>query len=93
MSTPPRARVVIRGRVQGVGFRWTAAREATRLGLSGWVRNRRDGAVEALAEGEDLEIFIQWCGKGPMTARVEDVEVYPEENGEPLDGFTIRADH
>ena len=93
MSKTPRARVVIRGRVQGIGFRWAAVREATRLGLSGWIRNRRDGAVEALAEGEDLENFIQWCGKGPMTARVEDVEVHPEDNSEPLDGFMIRADH
>lgn len=71
------AELQITGRVQGVWYRASAQREAQRLGLRGWVRNREDGAVEAIAEGPrgDLEAFIQWCRRGPPAAEVEDVEV------------------
>lgn len=67
----------VRGRVQGVYFRAAAQREARRLGLTGWVKNRPDGAVELLAEGEEdgLKDLIAWANRGPSAARVERVDV------------------
>ena len=72
--------LVVVGRVQGVAFRARAVAEATRLGLSGWVRNRMDGTVEARAEGtpEAVEAFVAWCRRGPPAAQVEEVQVTPE---------------
>ncbi|GAC1354331.1 MAG: acylphosphatase [Polyangiales bacterium] len=69
--------VVVKGRVQGVFFRAATQREAKRLGLSGWVKNRPDGAVEILAEGEEqsLRQLCMWAEKGPSAARVDDVLV------------------
>ena len=68
---------LVRGRVQGVGFRWSTQRRATELGLAGWVRNKSDGCVELHAEGDDeaLESFFAWLQRGPRLARVESVEV------------------
>lgn len=70
-------RLTIAGRVQGVGYRAWAMREARRLGLKGWVRNRRDGSVEALAVGPDeaVQLFVQSCHRGPSMARVDSVKV------------------
>jgi acylphosphatase len=72
-----RAELVITGRVQGVFYRGSAQDEAERLGLTGEVRNRPDGAVEAVVEGpkDRVEEFIAWCRRGPPSARVEEVEV------------------
>jgi acylphosphatase len=69
--------LVIRGRVQGVFFRASTQREAKRLGLSGWVKNRSDGAVEVLAEGEETSLrqLCMWAERGPSAARVDDVQV------------------
>ena len=69
--------LVIVGRVQGVAFRARAVVEATHLGLSGWVRNRMDGTVEARAEGapQAVEAFVAWCRQGPSMAQVEEVRV------------------
>lgn len=69
--------LVVRGRVQGVYFRASTEREARRLGLTGWVKNRPDGAVEICAEGEEtaLEAMVTWSRRGPDGARVDDVEV------------------
>lgn len=69
--------VVVRGRVQGVFFRASTQREARRLGLTGWVKNRGDGAVELLAEGEEAQLrqLCMWAERGPSAARVEDVQV------------------
>jgi acylphosphatase len=66
----------VRGRVQGVGFRWSAIREARRQGLAGWVRNDASGDVEVWAEGQEekLGLFEKWLAKGPEYARVESVE-------------------
>ncbi len=68
--------LVIRGRVQGVYFRASAQREAKRLGLTGWVKNRSDGSVEILAEGEETSIreLYGWAQKGPSAARVDRVD-------------------
>jgi acylphosphatase len=67
----------VRGRVQGVFFRASSQREAKRLGLTGWVKNRPDGGVEILAEGEEdgLKELISWANRGPTAARVERVDV------------------
>jgi acylphosphatase len=67
----------VRGRVQGVFFRASAQREAKRLGVTGWVKNRADGAVEILAEGEEdaLKELNAWANHGPSAARVERVDV------------------
>ena len=68
--------VVIRGRVQGVGYRAFVEDEAARRGLAGWVRNRRDGTVEALFSGEAraVEEMIAACHKGPWGARVDGID-------------------
>jgi acylphosphatase len=65
----------IRGRVQGVWYRAWATEEANRRGLRGWIRNRRDGSVEALLAGEDamVEDMIEMCRKGPPLARVDSI--------------------
>ena len=77
--------LVIHGRVQGVGFRWSLAAEADALGLRGWVRNRRDGSVEARVYGtpESVEALTLWAHRGPPSARVERVLC----NDEPGEGF------
>jgi len=68
----------VKGRVQGVSFRASTQREAKRLGLCGWVKNRADGGVEILAEGEEdgLKELTAWAHMGPSAARVERVEVH-----------------
>ena len=72
-----RRHVVVRGRVQGVFFRDTCRREARERGVSGWVRNTPDGAVEAVFEGDptDVETMVAWCRVGPDLSRVDAVEV------------------
>lgn len=85
-----RAEVVIRGAVQGVFFRVETRDRARSLGVAGWVRNARDGTVEAAFEGDDeqVESMVDWCRRGPTGARVEAVEVaWAEPEGE--DGFSI----
>lgn len=69
--------LVVRGRVQGVYFRASTQREAKRLGLTGWVKNRTDGSVEMCVEGEEesLKEMIAWAHRGPTAARVERVDV------------------
>jgi acylphosphatase len=67
--------LVISGRVQGVGFRYAMAEEAERLGVSGWVRNRRDGTVEAVVDGDAADALLDWAKRGPPAARVIDVRV------------------
>lgn len=66
----------IRGRVQGVSYRASTRATATRLGLTGWVRNRHDGSVELIAEGPraQLDALLEWCHEGPPHARVEALE-------------------
>lgn len=72
-------RARVSGQVQGVGFRWSAVREARRLGVRGWVRNADDGSVEVAAEGTPsaLEAFLAWLHRGPPGASVSGVETRP----------------
>ena len=85
-----RRHVVIYGFVQGVGFRFSVERAANLRGVSGWVRNRADGAVEAVFEGdsEDVEALVEFCRRGPRGAEVERVEV-EEESAEGLGSFRV----
>lgn len=71
-----RIHLVIRGRVQGVYFRAAAQREARRLGVTGWVKNRNDGSVELLAEGDEdaIKELAGWAQRGPSAARVDHVD-------------------
>jgi len=86
-----RRRIVVHGFVQGVYFRDTVRRQAVARGVAGWVRNNRDGTVEAVFEGEPdaVERLIALCRDGPRGARVDHVEVV-EETPEGLSGFAIR---
>jgi len=70
------ARFIVRGRVQGVGFRWFVEREAHKLGITGWVRNNADGSVEVMAQGTRQQISALGAGlrQGPRAARVDDVQ-------------------
>jgi acylphosphatase len=72
-------RLEIRGRVQGVGFRWAMAEEARRLGVRGWVRNRRDGSVEAVLAGAAAGVdgLVAWARVGPAGAAVTTLDVFP----------------
>jgi acylphosphatase len=87
-----RVRVTVSGRVQGVFFRAETQREATNLNLTGWVRNKADGRVEALLEGEDKNVdkMLEWCRKGPPAARVENVIVTEEPYTGEFNNFTIK---
>jgi acylphosphatase len=87
---PVRRRVVITGRVQGVFFRDTLRRLARARGVSGWARNRPDGAVVAVFEGPEREVaeLVNFCHEGPPRARVDQVRV-ADEQPEGLTGFAI----
>lgn len=85
-------RLTIGGRVQGVGFRWSTRTEADAVGVTGWVRNRPDGTVEAWFQGEPeaVERMVDWAHRGPGSARVQDVEVTEADPDDTLSGFEIR---
>jgi acylphosphatase len=80
-------RFVVRGRVQGVGFRWFVEREARLLGIAGWVRNNYSGSVEVLAQGtsDQLAALLSRLRKGPPAARVDGVD---ESEAQPKDGVS-----
>jgi len=86
-----RARVIIEGRVQGVFFRSHTQEMALRLGLKGWVKNRRDGRVEAVFEGgkDTVDRIIEWCHRGPSEARVTKVHLTWENYVGDLQDFSI----
>ena len=86
-----RRRVIVRGRVQGVFFRSSTQQEASRAGIDGWVRNLRDGSVEAVFEGEPagVEALLAWVRRGPLSSVVESVQLH-EEPPEGERGFRVR---
>jgi acylphosphatase len=85
-------RLIIRGRVQGVGFRYATVDQARRLGLDGWARNLPDGAVEVVAAGdaEAVERLVAWCRQGPPSARVATVERAEGPQEIAPAGFAVR---
>ncbi len=87
-----RVHVRIAGRVQGVGFRFCASREAHALGLNGWVQNMPDGRVEGEFEGprDLLERMVAWCERGPAYAHVERVDAEWESGAPKHTAFVIR---
>ena len=87
-----RAHVIVSGMVQGVGFRYYALREAERAGVSGWVRNRRDGTVEIEAQGEEeaLEAFLAAVRRGPAFSVIRRMEVAPIPELECAGDFDVR---
>jgi len=86
-----RTRVLVTGRVQGVGFRWAVEDEARDAGVTGWVRNLPDGRVEAVFEGEEESVrrMVGFCRRGPAVARVDDVAIIKEEYTGKFEGFFI----
>jgi acylphosphatase len=81
-------RLLISGRVQGVGYRFSFAEAATALGLTGWVRNLYDGSVEACVHGDAAAIdnIVTWAKRGPPAACVSAVTVLPSDEPAPADG-------
>jgi acylphosphatase len=87
-----RVKILVSGRVQGVYFRMFTQNKAKQFDIKGCARNLPDGRVEIIAEADhgSLESFIKWCHKGPVTARVDDVEIIELESDEALTSFEIR---
>ena len=92
-NTLPAKRYLVRGRVQGVGFRWFVEREAHILGIAGWVRNNHDGSVEVLAQGtrEQLSALHSRLREGPRAARVDTVDVSDASPVGGLNSFRIEG--
>jgi acylphosphatase len=87
-----RAKLIIKGMVQGVNFRYYTQREAQKRNLTGWVRNLPDGSVAALFEGDENEVesMIQWCRSGPPSAQVTEMIVQPEDYRGEFESFSIQ---
>lgn len=83
----------VRGRVQGVGFRWFVEKEAATLGIAGWVRNRSDGSVEVLAQGTREQLFAlrSKLQQGPRASRVDDVEEFESQPQQDMKTFRIEG--
>ncbi|MEL4896127.1 acylphosphatase [Crocosphaera sp. Alani8] len=83
--------VFVSGKVQGVGYRYSTAQTAKKLGIRGWVRNCFDGRVEAIFEGTEplIEQMVQWCHRGPDSAKVTDVVIEKVKTKSYL-GFEVR---
>jgi acylphosphatase len=92
ISFTMRVRIIVRGRVQGVGYRYAAVTQGRRLGLAGWARNQPDGSVEIVAEGDPTAVreLIDWCRQGPSAARVASVHHTEEPGDELLGEFGVR---
>jgi acylphosphatase len=91
MSEPVARRLVAHGRVQGVWFRESMRRKAEALGVTGWVRNRMDGTVEAIVQGEARAVaaIVEWARRGPERAQVRQLDV-EETPPQPFDAFETR---
>ena len=92
MESKVRAHVFVKGKVQGVLFRYTTRGEANMRALNGWVRNMSDGRVEAVFEGdkEKVDEMVAYCHYGPSAAKVSSVKVIKEEYTGVYTGFSIR---
>jgi acylphosphatase len=91
MGNKVRAHTIITGKVQGVFFRMETQRAARSHGVTGWVRNKMDGSVEAVIEGEeaDVKATLAWCHQGPPHARVHDVTVTWQSYTDAFSGFDV----
>ncbi|MDD5144743.1 MAG: acylphosphatase [Candidatus Pacebacteria bacterium] len=89
-----RAHIFISGRVQGVFFRETAKKKADRFGVSGWVKNLKDGRVEAVLEGDEEKVgsLVKWAKRGPFFAKVNNLEFFKEDYKGEFSSFEIRYD-
>ncbi len=92
MEKKVKARVVITGKVQGVFFRMETKQAADRYGVQGWARNKSDGSVEAVFEGDKEKVasIIEWCRQGPPFAKVNNLDVYWQEYKGEFKDFKIR---
>jgi acylphosphatase len=90
-STKARVHIMISGLVQGVFFRHYTRKNAIQFGLTGWVKNRPDGKVEAVFEGEEqtIALMIDWCRNGPPSARISDIDITLEEPTNTFPDFRI----
>ncbi|HZT97790.1 MAG TPA: acylphosphatase [Chloroflexota bacterium] len=88
-----RLHLIIKGRVQGVNFRYRARQRARELGVSGWIRNTPEGSVEAIVEGDHAQVerFVQWAHRGPPSASVDEVVVDEQPPERHESGFHIVA--
>lgn len=86
-----RVRLFVKGKVQGVFFRQALKVKAKQNNVSGWVRNLKDGRVEAVLEGEDMSVssVVEWCHAGPANARVEDIEIRNEKFKNEFEKFDV----
>lgn len=91
MPSIKRIHLIIHGIVQGVNFRFSTRQKALSLGLKGWVRNKKDGSIEAVAEGSEEAIseFVKWCNTGPEMANVTKVQIKEVTASSMLGKFTI----
>ena len=87
-----KVKLLVSGRVQGVYFRMFTQNKAKQFGINGHARNLPDGRVEIIAEADDtsIEKLIQWCHKGPVTARVDHAEIIELESDDVFTSFDIR---
>jgi acylphosphatase len=87
-----RYKVLVKGIVQGVNFRYYTQRQALKYSITGWVRNLPDGSVAAVFEGEeqDVEAMVQWCRQGPPSAQVTELIVQPEEYRGEFSSFSVK---
>jgi acylphosphatase len=87
-----RYKVLVKGIVQGVNFRYYTQRQALKYSITGWVRNLPDGSVAAVFEGEeqDVEAMVQWCRQGPSSAQVTELIVQPEEYRGEFSSFSVK---
>ena len=87
-----RYKVLVKGIVQGVNFRYYTQRQALKYSITGWVRNLPDGSVAAVFEGEeqDVEAMVQWCRQGPPSAQVTELIAQPEEYRGEFSSFSVK---
>jgi len=92
MAKKVRVHIFVSGSVQGVFFRDSARRKAEKLGIAGWVKNLPDGRVEIIAEGKEQQVkeLIEWAERGPLIARVDNLNVEWEKYEGGLNSFEIR---
>ncbi len=87
-----RVKVIVKGIVQGVNFRYYSQRQAAKFHITGWVKNLPDGSVAGVFEGDeqDVEAMVQWCRRGPPSAHVTELIAQPEEYRGEFSSFSVK---